>query len=100
MPVKLRSRDLETATARLRLPEDKRPYWSDRPRSVPRLRPVRAPAPGLLAHQNGKGSFGLADDYQVGDGARISSFHKAVDKMHELMRPEGGGNTDQASHSQ
>jgi hypothetical protein len=77
MPVKIRSRDLETATSRLRLPPRKRPYWF-------RIAPGR-----YIGYRRGPGKWvartpmwergiGRADDHEVADGTRVFSFHQAL----------------------
>jgi integrase len=92
MPRKLRSATLETRTARLRLDQQRKPYWITVAPGVS-LGYRRNSGPGAwnVRSADGKGgnwikSFALADDQEDADGANILTFWQAADKAKALAR--------------
>src|SRR5262245_38835271 len=104
MPVKLRSYDLETASARLRLPPRKAPY---------RVRVARGVALGYRRAVDSFGSWNVivadgagheqlrkfadADDREKADGATILTFDQAMTQARMLARGEGEAEQQDAS---
>jgi integrase len=91
MPTPRRS-SLETPTARLRLPIQKKPRWQ---RLGPGLsigyRRNAGPGTWSIRAADGKGGewlkkFGVADDYEPADGRRILNYVQAVDQARKLIR--------------
>jgi hypothetical protein len=92
LPRRLRSATLETRTARLKLDQQRKPYWI-------------TVAPGIaLGYRRNEGagtwnvrcadgagsnwikSFGLADDHEDADGASVLTFWQAADRAKALAR--------------
>jgi hypothetical protein len=87
-----RKSSLETPTARLRLPIQKKPHWQ---RLGPGLslgyRRNRSAGAWSIRAADGKGGewlkkFGTADDYEPADGRRILNYVQAVDAARKLIR--------------
>jgi integrase len=89
MAPRLRSAQLETRTARLKLPLRLKPYWL-------RLSPGifggyrRNQAAGTWSVRNRKADWikriGLADDYEDADGEHVLTFDQMVEKARALVR--------------
>jgi integrase len=91
MPTPRRS-SLETPTARLRLPVQKKPHWL---RLGPGLslgyRRNQGPGAWSIRAADGKGGewlkkFGTADDYETADGRRIMNYIQAIDAARKLTK--------------
>jgi integrase len=91
MPRKTRS-SLETATARSRLPVQKKPHWQ---RLGPGLslgyRRNQGAGTWSIRAADGAGKewlkkFGLADDHEAADGKRVLSYDQAVTEARRLAR--------------
>jgi integrase len=89
---RLRKFSLETPTARLRLPIQKKPHWHRLGPGVGSLGYRRNEGPGtwsLRAPDNCGGwlkRLGLADDFECADGRSVLNFTQAVDAALKLAR--------------
>ena len=97
---KPRKLSLETATARLRLPIQKKPHWL---RLGPGLsigyRRNAGPGTWSIRATDGRGGewlkkFGIADDHEPADGKQVLSFTQAIDGARALTR---GGEVENPS---
>jgi integrase len=97
MPRKLRSAQLETRTARLKLAQQRKPYWiAVAPGIALGYRRNAGPGAWNVRAADGEGgnwikSFGIADDRENADGANVLDFWQAADKAKALAR---GGDAD------
>jgi integrase len=99
MPRRIRSSRLETRTARLKLAQQRKPYWIGVAPGIS-LGYRRNAGPGAwnVRAADGKGgnwikSFGIADDHEDADGANVLTFWQAADKAKALARgqdPDAG----------
>jgi integrase len=92
MPRRLRSSTLETRTARLKLAQQRKPYWiAVAPGISLGYRRNAGPGAWNVRAADGKGGnwikgFGIADDQEDADGASILTFWQAADKAKALAR--------------
>lgn len=92
MPRRIRSSTLETRTARLKLPKQRKPYWiTVAPGISLGYRRNAGPGAWNVRAADGKGgnwikSFGIADDQENADGANVLDFWQAADKAKALAR--------------
>jgi integrase len=92
MPRRIRSGTLETRTARLKLAQQRKPYWiAVAPGISLGYRRNAGPGAWNVRAADGKGgnwikSFGLADDREDADGANVLTFWQAADKAKALAR--------------
>ena len=97
---RLRKFSLETPTARLRLPIQKKPHWHRLGPGVGSLGYRRNEGPGtwsLRAADDCGGwlkKIGVADDYESADGKRVLNFTQAVDAARKLA---DGGEVENAA---
>ncbi len=92
MPRRIRSSILETRTARLKLAQQRKPYWIGVAPGIS-LGYRRNAGPGAwnVRAADGRGgnwikSFGIADDHEDADGANVLTFWQAADKAKALAR--------------
>jgi len=92
MPRRIRSSTLETRTARLKLAQQRKPYWiAVAPGISLGYRRNAGPGAWNVRAADGKGgnwikSFGIADDREDADGANVLTFWQAADKAKALAR--------------
>ena len=92
MPRRLRSAQLETRTARLKLAQHRKPYWiAIAPGISLGYRRNAGPGAWNVRAADGKGgnwikSFGIADDREDADGSQILTFWQAADRAKALAR--------------
>ena len=92
MPRKLRSATLGTRTARLKLAQQRKPYWiAVAPGISLGYRRNAGPGAWNVRSADGKGgnwikSFALADDHEDADGASVLTFWQAQEKAKALAR--------------
>jgi integrase len=92
MPRRIRSSILETRTARLKLAQQRKPYWiAVAPGISLGYRRNAGPGAWNVRAADGKGgnwikSFGIADDREDADGANVLTFWQASDKAKALAR--------------
>ena len=92
MPRKLRSAQLETRTARLKLAQARKPYWiAVAPGIALGYRRNAGPGAWNVRAADGKGGnwikgFAIADDQEEKDGATVLDFWQAADKAKQLAR--------------
>ena len=92
MPRRIRSSTLETRTARVKLAQQRKPYWiAVAPGISLGYRRNAGPGAWNVRAADGKGgnwikSFGLADDHEDADGANVLTFWQAADKAKALAR--------------
>jgi Phage integrase family len=97
MPRRIRSSTLETRTARLKLAQQRKPYWiAVAPGISLGYRRNAGPGAWNVRAADGKGGnwikgFGIADDREDADGATVLTFWQAADKAKALAR---GGDAD------
>jgi Phage integrase family len=92
MPRRIRSSTLETRTARLKLAQQRKPYWiAVAPGISLGYRRNAGPGAWNVRAADGKGGnwikgFGIADDREDADGANVLTFWQAADKAKALAR--------------
>ena len=97
MPRRIRSAQLETRTARLKLAQQRKPYWiAVAPGISLGYRRNAGPGAWNVRAADGKGGnwikgFAIADDQEDADGANVLDFWQAADKAKALAR---GGDAD------
>jgi integrase len=92
MPRRIRSAQLETRTARLKLAPQRKPYWLTVALGIA-IGYRRGAGPGTwnVRAADGKGgnwikSFAIADDHEDADGSRILTFWQAAERAKQLAR--------------
>ena len=92
MPRRIRSSILETRTARLKLAQQRKPYWiAVAPGISLGYRRNAGPGAWNVRAADGKGgnwikSFAIADDHEDADGSNVLTFWQAADKAKALAR--------------
>jgi integrase len=92
MPRQLRSTKLDTRTARLKLPQQPKPYWqSVAPGIALGYRRNAGPGSWSVRAADGKGGnwikqLALADDQEDSDGSTVMTFSEAADRAKALAR--------------
>ena len=96
MPRRLRSADLETRTARLKLPVRKKPFAMQASPGVHLLyRRNKRVGSWIVKAANGKGgywtdAFAHADDIEAANGSDVLDYWQAVDRARGLARSNSG----------
>jgi integrase len=97
MARRLRSTQLETRTARLRLPIRRKPYFASiGPGAGLGYRRNRAAGAWMVRVADGRGGnwvrgFAIADDFEDADGSAIMTFGEALDRARALARGKEDG---------
>ena len=97
MPRRIRSSTLETRTARLKLPKQRKPFWVSVASGISvGYRRNEGAGSWSVRAADGKGgnwikSFAVADDHEDADSANVLTFWQACDKAKQLAR---GGDAD------
>ena len=92
MPRRIRSSILETRTARLKLAQQRKPYWiTVAPGIALGYRRNAGPGTWSVRKANGDGTnwidkIGIADDREDADGANVLTFWQAADKAKAFAR--------------
>jgi hypothetical protein len=97
MPRRLRSAQLETRTARLRLPVRRKPFYASLgPGAGLGYRRNRGAGSWMVRVADGRGSnwvrgFAIADDFEDANGSGILTFGEALDRARALARGKEDG---------
>ena len=92
MPRRIRSSTLETRTARLKLPKQRKPFWVSVASGISiGYRRNEGAGSWSVRAADGKGgnwikSFSIADDHEEADGSSVLSFWEACEKAKALAR--------------
>ena len=86
----IRSAQLETRTARLKLPKQRKPHWVTIAGGIS-LGYRAGPGTWNVRAADGKGgnwikSFGIADDHEDADGGKVLTFWQATERVRKLAR--------------
>ena len=98
MPRRIRSPQLETRTARLKLPVRRKPYYTPTLAPGIKLGYRRNQGPGTWSVRAVGGGadwvkrLGLADDHEAANGADVLDYAQAQDRARALARGTEGGN--------
>jgi len=92
MPIKIRAKKYDTASARLKLPFQKRPHWHPlSPRLTLGCRRNQGPCSWVRKLDGKEVTIGFADDLEPANNESVLSFEQAVEKCFQALRGDMHG---------